>query len=106
MKLMIYLMKNGGGSGSHRFLFGYSSGSENAFFQQVRIHINNGDLYRAEQMLNQTDKRTAEWFYSKRSYLPEERAGMPRPDLIFRLQSTWSRVMRSITVRSIHDELQ
>ncbi len=50
---------------NHPLQKGYSYGSENAFFEQVRIHINNGDLNRAEQMLNQTDKRTAEWFYLK-----------------------------------------
>lgn len=59
------LMKNGGASGGYSGSSGYSYGSENAFFEQVRIHINNGDLNRAEQMLNQTDKRTAEWFYLK-----------------------------------------
>ncbi len=59
-----YLMKNGGGSGSQGSSR-YSSGSENSFFQQVRIYINNGDLYRAEQMLNQTNNRTAQWYFLK-----------------------------------------
>ena len=63
-----YLMKNGGASGSYSGSRGssqYNSGSDNSFFQQVRIYINNGDLYTAEQMLNQSNNRTAQWYYLK-----------------------------------------
>ena len=63
-----YLMKNGGGAGNYSGSQGsyrYNSGSDNSFFQQVRVYINNGDLYKAEQMLNQSNSRTAQWFYLK-----------------------------------------
>ena len=77
-----YLMKNGGASGSYSGSRGssqYNSGSDNSFFQQVRIYINNGDLYTAEQMLNQSNNRTAQWYYSKRNHIPEERLVCPGP---------------------------
>lgn len=63
-----YLMKNGAGSGSYSGSSGsyrYNSDSDNAFFQQVRVHINNGDLQTAEQMLDQSNTRTAQWYFLK-----------------------------------------
>jgi len=59
-----YLMKNGETSDSYSGgSSGYNSDPDYSFFEQVRIHINNGNLYQAEQMLNQTNIRTAEWHY-------------------------------------------
>lgn len=38
-------------------------GSSNPLFQQIRMAISQGNLARAEQMLQQTDLRTAEWHF-------------------------------------------
>ncbi len=42
---------------------GGSSGSE--YFQQVRMHINTGNIAMAENMLNTSSVRPAEWYYLK-----------------------------------------
>ena len=39
------------------------SGASNPLFQRVRILINSGDIVSAEQLLQQTDLRTAEWHF-------------------------------------------
>ena len=53
-----HLMKNGRASSG-------ASTDGNSFFPQVRIHINNGDLFTAEQMLDQSSTRTAQWYFLK-----------------------------------------
>lgn len=56
--------------------YGQSS-SSNPLFQRIRMAINQGDLAAAEQMLNHTDLRTAEWHflmgsvYYRRGWLDE-----------------------------------
>ena len=53
------------------------SGSSNPLFQRIRMAITQGDLAAAEQMLNSTDLRTAEWHflmgsvYYRRGWLDE-----------------------------------
>lgn len=71
----------GGASGAYGGYggYGHSAGgaSSNPLFQQIRAAINRGDLDTAEQMLNQTDLRTAEWHflmasvYYRRGWLDE-----------------------------------
>ena len=57
--------------------YGQGSSSSNPLFQQIRAAINRGDLASAEQMLNHTDLRTAEWHflmgsvYYRRGWLDE-----------------------------------
>jgi len=63
-----YLMKNkswSGGNSSSNNSQGYNSQSNDSYFNQVRININNGNIRTAEEMLNHSGKRTAEWFYLK-----------------------------------------
>jgi molecular chaperone DnaJ len=78
-----YLMKNGSaGSGSTYSGSGYGGGNaydsndqswdqsresadSDSFFNQVRIHINSGNLGAAEQMLDRSGVRTAQWFFLK-----------------------------------------
>lgn len=63
-----YLMKNGKArSGGGTWGGGQSSRtqSDNAIFNQVRMNINNGNIGVAEEMLNRSSIRTAEWFYLK-----------------------------------------
>lgn len=79
-----YLMKNAGASGNGRSgSNSYSSGSSysssysrsntsgwnnqnmNSFYMQVKMHINSGNIGAAEQMLDSTDDRSAQWFYLK-----------------------------------------
>lgn len=62
-----YLMKNKGSSNG-----GYSGKSAsgngrgtNEFFNQVRVNINNGNIEQAENMLNTSSDRPAEWFFLK-----------------------------------------
>jgi molecular chaperone DnaJ len=74
------LMKNGGGSsngysgstyGSNTYrgseqTWNQSGGADaDSFFNQVRIHINSGNLGVADQMLDRTNIRTAQWFFLK-----------------------------------------
>jgi molecular chaperone DnaJ len=65
-----YLMKNGtaGGDRSYRsseqtWDTGRDNTDTDSFFNQVRININNGNLAAAEQMLDQTNIRSAQWFF-------------------------------------------
>lgn len=72
-----YLMKNGtvGGSYSGTNSSRYDSRTQNqqqshqsdsdSYFNQVRIYINSGNLGTAEQLLDQTNLRTAQWFFLK-----------------------------------------
>ncbi|NLB41005.1 MAG: DnaJ domain-containing protein [Clostridiales bacterium] len=68
------LMKNGDTSGSysgnesHSYNGNYedtNSGYSNSTYQQIRVHINNGNISAAEQMLDQMNNRTAQWYYLK-----------------------------------------
>ncbi|HCS74862.1 MAG TPA: molecular chaperone DnaJ [Clostridiales bacterium] len=63
------LMKNGSYSTSHGSSTSSShdtdSGNRDSYFQQIRVHISNGNLSAAEQMLNQTNNRTAQWYFLK-----------------------------------------
>ena len=43
----------------------YNNAGGNTIFQQVRMHINSGNVGMAENILNNTGERTAEWFYLK-----------------------------------------
>jgi molecular chaperone DnaJ len=62
-----YLMKNGKSKGGGNWGGGQSSRtqSDNVVYNQVRMNINNGNIGAAEEMLNRTSVRTAEWFYLK-----------------------------------------
>lgn len=42
---------------------GYNGGSD--FYNRVKVNINNGNISTAEQMLNGTKDRMAEWYYLK-----------------------------------------
>ncbi|HHU78739.1 MAG: DnaJ domain-containing protein [Caldicoprobacterales bacterium] len=62
-----YLMKNGAGdyykgSGQSR---GGGREYDDSFFQRIRMLISNGDYHTAEQLLDQSSTRTAEWYYLK-----------------------------------------
>ncbi len=62
-----YLMKNrnmdnNAGANSNA---GWSSNQGNGFFNQVRIYINQGNIGLAEEMLDGSDVRNAEWYYLK-----------------------------------------
>ena len=67
------LMKGGGTSGDYRDntsswnqnTQNTSSGNTNSFYQEVRVHINNGDLNHAEKMLDQSNAQTAQWHFLK-----------------------------------------
>lgn len=68
---MIQKMRKGGGGqgaggygayGGHSG-YGQRSSSGNPLFQRIRMAINQGNLSGAEDMLNQTDLRTAEWHF-------------------------------------------
>jgi molecular chaperone DnaJ len=65
------LMKNGGQAGSGYYDGGqtrsrtYGGGSGDSIFQQVRVNINKGNLHQAEQLLNQSTVRNAEWYFLK-----------------------------------------
>lgn len=80
---MIQKERKGGGS-QKDYSYGYggystygTGSSSNPLFQQVRAAINRGDLAGAEQMLQNTDLRTAEWhflmgsIYYRRGWLEE-----------------------------------
>jgi len=47
----------------------YSEGTDsyagNEIFSTVRVHLRNGEIYKAEQMLNMASDRGAEWYYLK-----------------------------------------
>lgn len=69
-----YLMKNaapgyesGQRSGSGRNNTGWSGqNSQNSdFYNQVKSHINTGNIHVAEEMLDRSGNRTAAWFYLK-----------------------------------------
>jgi len=63
-----YLMKNGKArSGGSTWGDGQSSRAQNdnTIFTHVRMNINNGNIAVAEEMLNRSSVRTAEWFYLK-----------------------------------------
>ncbi len=69
--------QNYGGNYGGYGAYGQSGGSSNPLFQKIRIAISQGDLAAAEQMLNQTDLRVAEWHflmgavYYRRGWLDE-----------------------------------
>ena len=52
-----------GGYGSYGNTYQQSSSSTNPLFQRVRMAINRGEIAAAEEMLRQTDLRTAEWHF-------------------------------------------
>lgn len=62
-----YLMKNGnvksGGGWENNQRWNNQNGD--VFYNQVRININNGNIGGAEEMLNRSSSRTAEWYYLK-----------------------------------------
>jgi len=68
-----YLMKNAGASGSSNNSSSYSrsntgswnSQNMNNFYVQVKMHINSGNIGAAEQMLDSTNDRSAQWYYLK-----------------------------------------
>lgn len=64
-----YLMKNGGTAGGYRSDEQYQSQSsyynQDDLFRQVRININRGNLNAAEQLLDQSSNRSAEWYFLK-----------------------------------------
>lgn len=65
-----FIMKNGTVRQDSSYNGGYdpgSAGSRNGYdlFSQVRSHINSGNVQLAEDMLNASGNRTAEWYYLK-----------------------------------------
>lgn len=62
-----YLMKNSTYKKQENTRSSYSSNNNYAggdsFYQQVRMHVNSGNIGMAEQMLNTASDRSAEWFY-------------------------------------------
>lgn len=63
-----YLMKNSSPrkeSSSYDTGRGWNSQGDNDFFNQVRSHINSGNIKLAEEMLNGYSNRTAPWYYLK-----------------------------------------
>lgn len=71
-----YLMKNGSYKGGDSYSHGWgqsqkSSGSyrggsdEAGVFNQVRVNINNGNINAAEEILNRSLNKNAEWYYLK-----------------------------------------
>lgn len=63
-----YLTKNAGNVRENQrwdnnYSGGYQSGNE--FFNQIKIYINNGNIAKADELLNNSDNRTAEWYYLK-----------------------------------------
>ncbi|AUS95981.1 molecular chaperone DnaJ [Clostridium thermosuccinogenes] len=62
-----YLMKNqsaGNRSGSWGQSYGGNGGyGTNEFYNQVRRHIQTGNISAAESMLNSTNDRSAQWYY-------------------------------------------
>lgn len=64
-----YLTKNGLKSqqpaGTWTDSKGYGNGGGNELFSQVKLYINNGNIALAEDMLNGSKDRPAEWYYLK-----------------------------------------
>lgn len=63
-----YLMKNvqtGGGYNSRGTANQWESRNDNEFFNQVRVYVQNGNIGMAEDMLNGSSDRTAQWYYLK-----------------------------------------
>lgn len=66
-----YLIKNGNAGKDFRNdseswnSQSWNSQSNSSFFNQVRININNGNIAFAEDMLNRSTVRNAEWYYLK-----------------------------------------
>jgi len=69
-----YLMKNQSqrrsssysqGSGSWNNQGSWSSQRDGDFFNQVKMHINTGNIRLAEDMLDSSGNRTAQWYYLK-----------------------------------------
>jgi len=65
-----YLMRNGSGRQDSSYNGGFGSGggsSRNGYdlFSQARYNINMGNIQMAEDMLNASGNRTAEWYYLK-----------------------------------------
>lgn len=67
-----YLMKNGSWKGNSSYNAGNNAGSswqnnsnDIGVFNQVRMNINNGNIGAAEEILNRTATRSAEWYYLK-----------------------------------------
>ena len=66
---MIQRQRKSGGSQQQGGPYGsYAGGRQNGgstdpLFQQIRLAINRGDLVQAERMLQQTERRTAEWHF-------------------------------------------
>ncbi len=69
-----YLMKNAGPrketssynrSSSYNNGKSWNSQGDNDFFNQVKVHVNSGNIKVAEDMLNGYSNRTAPWYYLK-----------------------------------------
>ena len=67
-----FLMKNGSFKKDYRRDNGawesgnqWGGGNEDGVFSQVRVNINNGNINAAEEMLNRSVNRNAEWYYLK-----------------------------------------
>lgn len=66
-----YLMKNGTNRRQEGPRATYSNNNYGGgagggtLYQQIRMHIQNGNIGAAEQMLNSSNERNAEWFYLK-----------------------------------------
>ena len=63
-----YLMKNASPkkeSASYNTSRSWNSQGDNEFFNQVRSHVNSGNVKVAEDMLNGYSNRTAPWYYLK-----------------------------------------
>lgn len=61
-----YLMKNGTNRRQENPRASqHNTAGGNSAFQQIRMFINSGNIGMAENMLNNTSERTAEWFYLK-----------------------------------------
>lgn len=59
-----YLMKKNEGVRNDSYNSGYRGGDDSSL-SQVRSYINTGNIMAAEQLLDRSGSRTAEWFYLK-----------------------------------------
>lgn len=60
-----YLTKNSNSVNSNGSSGWSNKSNSSDFYNKVRMNISNGNIPLAEQMLNETDVRDAEWFYLK-----------------------------------------
>jgi DnaJ-class molecular chaperone with C-terminal Zn finger domain len=60
-----YLVKSQGSTSGNSYDDNYSEYNNDGDFNQVRMHINNGNIVQAEQILERTSNRTAEWYFLK-----------------------------------------